>query len=86
MLYFHGFEFFPYLPRLLGLQIAEPVDTKLLHNRHLTRIAPEGSNLGSESHSSGPKWSGYDSETLFTMTKPCKIMEILENYENSEKP
>ena len=69
MLYFDGFEIFPYVPRFSGLQIAEPVDTKLLKNRHLTRIAPERSNLGSESHSSDPKWSGYDSETLFTITK-----------------
>ena len=54
----------------LGLQTSEPVGTQLLPNGHLTRIAPERSNLGSESHSSGPKWSGYDSETLFTITKP----------------
>ena len=87
------FPDFPHLARSIN---ANFVDIWLLKSSHLSHIAPKSSNLGSESRSSGLKCSQYDSEALFTVTKPWKpmknhgnpwkSMKSMKNHENHEKP
>ena len=83
------FSIFPYLQHLTGSRTAGNsnfVDVRLLKSCHLTHTAPKSSNLSSESRSSDPKCSEYDSKALLTVTKPWKTMEIHENHEKPWKP